>query len=498
MLTATGGSWGAGAEPTIPADAGSASFVDALVGLVLRDLGVRGDRQLRGRSFSSHPLLLSQSTSGAWSAGVEPALPYPNASPNANIEAVACAPGGGCTAVADYSDQANNQLAGAVNGTPTTARRSRPCPSTLRRRCSRSRASRCPRVTSQRSFPEGQTSPERSLQRLRTAGLRRRSPARLAAREIGAVAVSGNGSYSPAQGFTPTAAGDYWWYASYGGDLRTRLRSSACGASMDETVVQTPLIDARCSVDGHAEPDDLALRDHGGAVRRIEVTRAGTWRSPSSGHSPPHPRTARPAGTARRVTANVHGNGSLSPRQRLHARPGGDYWWYASYSGDASDPAAASGCGYRDGRDRRQGQPHAVAGCGRADRDRRAAVVSSVGVGQALRRRRTATGTVTFSVFGPQASPPASCGSAPTTKVGSATVHADGAYAPASSSPRRRSGTYWWYASYGGDASKSAAASACGAQMPRPSSPARRQDQRPPPSRRPHRAHRRGRGPAMF
>ncbi|HEX4108545.1 MAG TPA: hypothetical protein VHX88_10445 [Solirubrobacteraceae bacterium] len=54
---------------------------------------------------------------------------------------------------------------------------------------------------------------------------------------MGTASVSGNGSYGPSVGFTPPSAGNYWWYASYGGDTKNNTAASACGASMAETVV---------------------------------------------------------------------------------------------------------------------------------------------------------------------------------------------------------------------------------------------------------------------
>lgn len=54
---------------------------------------------------------------------------------------------------------------------------------------------------------------------------------------VGTAAVSGNGTYSPSSGFTPPTVGDYWWYASYGGDGSNSSQGSPCGAGMAETVV---------------------------------------------------------------------------------------------------------------------------------------------------------------------------------------------------------------------------------------------------------------------
>ncbi len=51
------------------------------------------------------------------------------------------------------------------------------------------------------------------------------------------VGVSGNGNYHPNAGFTPTAAGDYWWFASYSGDSNNSAAGSFCGGAMPETIV---------------------------------------------------------------------------------------------------------------------------------------------------------------------------------------------------------------------------------------------------------------------
>ena len=56
--------------------------------------------------------------------------------------------------------------------------------------------------------------------------------------QLGAViAVTGDATYDPSVGYTPTAPGDYWWYADYSGDADNLGANSACGRV--ETVVQT-------------------------------------------------------------------------------------------------------------------------------------------------------------------------------------------------------------------------------------------------------------------
>ncbi len=163
-------------------------------------------------------------------------------------------------------------------------------------------------------------------------------------------------------------------------------------------------------------------------------------------------------------SAAVQGNGSLNPGQRLHARPVGDYWWYASYSGDPSDPAATSAA-EREWRRPWSRPVTTLSLTTPASPPRRSARPMSAPVSANLDGGVNETGTVTFSVFGPQASPPRRAGRRRST-VGSVAVGADGAYAAATAFTPAAAGTYWWYATYSGDAANNAAASVCGAQMP--------------------------------
>ena len=75
-----------------------------------------------------------------------------------------------------------------------------------------------------------------------------------------------------------------------------------------------------------------------------------------------------------------------------------------------------------------------------------------------------AGGTITFTVFGPQATAPSSCTSGGT-NVGTATVSGNGTYHPSAGFTPASAGTYWWYAGYGGDANNTASNSGCGSSM---------------------------------
>src|SRR5579864_1385851 len=54
---------------------------------------------------------------------------------------------------------------------------------------------------------------------------------------VGSATAAGDGTYHPNAGFTPSQAGNYWWYASYPSDANNNPATSACGPGMAETVI---------------------------------------------------------------------------------------------------------------------------------------------------------------------------------------------------------------------------------------------------------------------
>ena len=75
------------------------------------------------------------------------------------------------------------------------------------------------------------------------------------------------------------------------------------------------------------------------------------------------------------------------------------------------------------------------------------------------------SGTITFTVFGPQASAPTTCTSGGTTVGTGTTVNGNATYNPTAGFTPTGAGNYWWYASYGGDTNNNTATSTCGAGM---------------------------------
>ena len=255
LLTETSSSWGQGVAPALPADASSfavvtLSSVSCSVPSSCAAAGTYADD-----SFALHPVLLSQGADGGWSSpGIEPALPSASVDPAITGESVACAPQGDCAGVADYTDAAGNALAGAVNGTPEA-------PATPTVSLTPPLATVTPDTPVALSASLSGGASETGTMTFGVFGPQSTPPASCAfgATTVGSATVSGDDAYAPASDFTPTVAGDYWWYASYGGDLGDSPAASACGSSMAETVVGFPTAQTSTTTehDDRVEHDDL-------------------------------------------------------------------------------------------------------------------------------------------------------------------------------------------------------------------------------------------------
>src|SRR3989449_1030933 len=147
-------------------------------------------------------------------------------------------------------------------------------------------------------------------------------------------------------------------------------------------------------------------------------------------------------------SATVNGNGDYSSGN-FTANEAGTYHWRASYSGDpnnnpagptaCADPAEAVVVAKASPTVTTSATPQATAGGTISDQ---ATLAGGVGP----------TGTITFTVFGPN---DATCSGTPTSG-GSATVSGNGTY-PSSAVPVTQAGTYRWIASYSGDANNNPA-----------------------------------------
>jgi hypothetical protein len=108
LLTETSGTWAAGVEPSLPANAGtnpSASVYRVSCASAGNCTAVGGYTDSSGHSQG---LLLTE-RSGTWATGVEASLPAnANTSPDVSLDSVSCASAGNCTAVGNYNDSSDN------------------------------------------------------------------------------------------------------------------------------------------------------------------------------------------------------------------------------------------------------------------------------------------------------------------------------------------------------------------------------------------------------
>jgi hypothetical protein len=164
-------------------------------------------------------------------------------------------------------------------------------------------------------------------------------------------------------------------------------------------------------------------------------------------------------------TASVSGNGTYNPSAGLTPSSAGTYWWYASYTGDVdSNQSSVSTCG----------SGMASTAVGKANPTLTASAPAAALSGSAISASSIkstlsgansgAAGTITYTVFGPQASAPATCTTGGTT-MGTSTVSGNGNYTSSASFTPASAGTYWWYASYSGDVNNNSTNGTCGSGM---------------------------------
>ena len=274
--------------------------------------------------------------------------------------------------------------------------------------------------------------------------------------------VSGDGSYSPSAGFTPTAAGSYWWYASYSGDTDNAPSDSGCGAGMASTAVTNPTATTVSAPAGETAGTEIAAGSLGATLSGAGNGATGTITFTVFGPQSSAP-TDCGTGGAPVGAVTVSGDGSYSPSAGFTPTAAGSYWWYASYSGDTDNAPSGSGCGAGMA-STAVTNPTATTVSAPAG-ETAGTEIAAGSLGATLSGAGNgATGTITFTVFGPQSSAPTDCGTggAP---VGAVTVSGDGSYSPSAGFTPTAAGSYWWYASYSGDTDNAPSDSGCGAGM---------------------------------
>ena len=166
---------------------------------------------------------------------------------------------------------------------------------------------------------------------------------------VGTAAVnSGNASYNSNASYTPTVVGNYWWYASYGGDGVNNSAATLCNsASMTKTVVAqaTPSVTATGPSTG-----TVGTAISTSSISSVFANSSGSNASGTITFKVFGPQSTAPtncsAGTTwTGNTASVSGNNTYHPSGAFTPSSAGDYWWYASYGGDGNNAAETSTCG---------------------------------------------------------------------------------------------------------------------------------------------------------
>jgi hypothetical protein len=157
------------------------------------------------------------------------------------------------------------------------------------------------------------------------------------------VSIDGDGNYATVDGFEPDEEGTWNWVASYSGDDNNEEDAGACG---DE-----PVVVAAASVEEKNDPSistqpDPASGEIGTVLNDTatlsEATEDATGNITFRLFAPEDPDcTGDPEFTE---TVEVDGNGTYSTDSGYEADRAGTWRWMATYSGDAANNPASSGC----------------------------------------------------------------------------------------------------------------------------------------------------------
>jgi uncharacterized repeat protein (TIGR01451 family) len=262
------------------------------------------------------------------------------------------------------------------------------------------------------------------------------------------VNVNGPDDYNSGN-FTPTAAGKYYWVASYSGDVNNKPSSGTCGDKGETSTLEkrpTSIVtDATSSGIGGAVHDVATLSgasaDAGGA---ITFSLYGPSDSPDC------------SGNAVFTSiVPVSGNGNYQSDD-FTPPTAGTYYWIASYSGDGNNLPSSGSCGDSGETSTIGKQPTDIG---------TAATSGTIGapvhdVATLSGATANAGGTITFKAWGPSDTP--DCTGAPLF-TDTVAVNGPGNYTSGDFTPDT-AGTYYWIASYSGDVNNQPSTGSCGDQ----------------------------------
>ena len=155
-----------------------------------------------------------------------------------------------------------------------------------------------------------------------------------------AIPVNGNGFYTSAPGFTPTAPGTYRWRAFYSGDANNNPVVTLCNAPNESADITlgptTPTIVTAASAGG---PIGTVLTDQATLSGGVAPTGTITFVL----YGPNDPTCSVVVFTSNAIPVN--GNGTYTSAPGFTPTVAGTYRWRAFYSGDANNAAVSGACG---------------------------------------------------------------------------------------------------------------------------------------------------------
>jgi len=260
--------------------------------------------------------------------------------------------------------------------------------------------------------------------------------------------VSGNGTYGPAS-FTPDAAGNYRWIASYSGDAHNASAIGVCNdeGEMDTVTKAAPTITTSLVGGGHTGASITVTL--GTAVHDTSTLHNATANAGGTVHYQVFTNATCDSLLSDAGTKAVT-NGSVGDSNPITFSQAGTYYWQADYSGDANNEAASSACNLETVTVS-QNIP-AISTTASAS----VVVGGNISDTAHLSGGFNPTGTITFNLYGPD---DATC-SGPTAFSASVPVSGNGDYV-SGNFQTAAAGTYRWTASYSGDANNATVSEGC-------------------------------------
>jgi hypothetical protein len=256
----TAGTWGAGVKTLVPAGAAGNPNAELKSVSCTSPGNCAAAGGYTDHSGNGQALLVSE-TSGTWGTGVKAVLPAGAPThPQVFLNSISCASVGNCATVSDYIDGSGDRQGLLVQAAPVSPMLSVRAPA-KQLVGSRISPSSVAATLSAGSAPTGKLTfivfgPLPSALTSCSAG----------GTIVGTANVIANGTYHPSAGFSPTHAGDYWWYARYSGDTTDNPTSSACGPSMAKTAVVPVTAITKAKIHRKHHSASFAFKASAGAI----------------------------------------------------------------------------------------------------------------------------------------------------------------------------------------------------------------------------------------